>query len=197
MILKLPMYTKQVRGALVIAKFFRRVLFAKALFSVLQFSEELKSQYSGAPSDDGYAILLFAKTRMGGVYFMLKRLLFLKPVLQACVVHTKFTDKYGEKLAELEHEEVGDDGEESSDDELDLPAGESASKEKRKMLRIKEAKKLILDEAWWSGIKMTCSLLGELVAMMKMTDHAHFLTGKMRDMWLKGQVQPSPNPPTL
>ena len=35
---------------------------------------------------------------------------------------------------------------------------------------------------------MTCSLLGELVAMMKMTDHAHFLTGKMRDMWLKGQV---------
>ena len=193
-ILKLPMYKKQVQGALVIAKFFRRVLFAKALFSALQFSEELKSQYSGAPSDDGYAILLFAKTRMGGVYFMLQRLIFLKPVLQACVVHPKFTEKYGPALAELEHEEVGDDGVESSDDELDLPAGESASKEKRKMLRIKEAKKLILDETWWSAVKMTCSLLSEPVAMMKMTDHAHFLTGKMRDMWLKGQVQPSPDP---
>ena len=184
-ILKLPMYKKQVQGALLIAKPFRRVLFLKALFSSLQFSEELKAQYSGAPKDDGYALLLFAKTRMGGVYFMLKRLIFLKAVLQACVVHPKFTEKYGPTLAEL-HEEVAPD--ESSDDELELNPQGSASKEKRKMLRIKMAKKLILDETWWSGIEMTCSLLSVPVAMMKMTDHAHFLTAKMRDMWLKGQV---------
>ena len=39
-------------------------------------------------------------------------------------------------------------------------------------------------------MEMTCSLLCVLVDKMKETDHAHFLTAKMRDMWLKGQVQP-------
>ena len=56
------------------------------------------------------------------------------------------------------------------------------------MMRILEAKTLILNEEWWSVMEMTCSLLCVLVDKMKETDHAHFLTAKMRDMWLKGQV---------
>ena len=192
-ILKLRKYKEQMQAALKIAKLFRRVLFIKALFSSLQFSEELKSKYPHAPKGDGYSILLFAKTRMGGVYFMLKRLIFLKPVLQATVVHIKFADKYGPALSELERENF-EGGEETSDDELEPDAQGSASKEKRKMMRILEAKRLILDEEWWSAMEMTCSLLCVLVDKMKETDHSHFLTAKMRDMWLKGQVQPNPNP---
>jgi hypothetical protein len=182
-ILKLPSYKKQVQEALTIAKVFRRVLFIKALLSALQFSDELKSKFPQAPKPDGYAITLFAKTRMGGVYFMLKRLVFLKPVLQACVVHIKFTDKYGAALAALERDAAAEI-EESSDEELDG----SQSKETSKILRIKHSKELILDETWWSAIEMTCSLLSVLVDKMKETDHSHFLTGKMRDIWLKGEV---------
>ena len=188
-ILKLTKYKQQVQAALLIAKLFRRVLFLKALFSALQFSSELKSTYPNAPKDDGYAILLFAKTRMGGVFFMLKRLIFLKPALQAAVISTKFTEKYGEELAQLEAEaEAAEVEQVSSDDEMELNPSGSAAKEKRKMQRILSAKKYILNEEWWLGLEKTCSLLSVLVDKMKETDHRHFLTGKMRDMWLKGQA---------